>query len=206
MTFSHWIIGGLTVFFIVGTAASENYDNLSMFSRSEWGAKEPIKQMVPQTPIRITIHHTATRQRPARSLKDKMQSLQRFSQSEGKLADGRRKPIWADVPYHFYVSATGEVAEGRAVHFAGDTNTAYDPDGHISIVLEGNFNEEIPGSIQLSVLVELIVFLVNRYMIEVDAIGDHGQYVPTACPGHNLHAMIVQIKADVVKRRRNALN
>jgi len=203
MTIPHWMIAALTVFFItVGSAASEDSDNLSILSRSGWGAKEPIKKMVPHTPIRITVHHTATRQRPTRSLKDKMQALQQFSQSAGKLADGRRKQIWADVPYHFYVSATGEIAEGRAVHFPGDTNTNYDPNGHISIVLEGNFNEEIPGQNQISALVKLIVLLVNRYKIGIDAIGDHRQYVSTACPGHNLHAMMAQIKADVAKRQK----
>src|SRR5690349_7872975 len=97
--------------------------DLKMVSRVDWGANTPVAAMKSHTPSRITIHHTATVQKLDRSLKDKMQALQKFSQNEGKLGNGKPKPAWPDVPYHFYIDCNGGIAEGRDVNAVGDTNT-----------------------------------------------------------------------------------
>ncbi|MDQ3951286.1 MAG: N-acetylmuramoyl-L-alanine amidase, partial [Gemmatimonadota bacterium] len=113
-----------------------------LLPRAAWDASAPVLAMKTHTPDRITIHHTATRQMPTRPLAEKMQALQRFSQREGSLADGRRKRQWADVPYHMYIAVDGEVAEGREWRYVGDSNTPYDPTGHFLIVLEGSFDSD----------------------------------------------------------------
>ena len=144
-------------------------------------------------PQRLTIHHTAVRQRPDLSLASKLQSMQAFSQREDKLADGSVKKAWADVPYHFYVDVHGHVAEGRELGFVGDTNTNYDPKGHIGIALEGNFEREAPSDAQLSALIEILTRLGKSHGLTKSQIATHQHYASTACPGANLIALIPSI-------------
>lgn len=191
----------VTAVIAVGCVVTDNSVDLNIISRLAWGAKPALKQMNAHNPVRITLHHTATGQKPHRSLTAKLKALQDYSQSRAKLASGKRKKAWSDIPYHFYISESGEIAEGLPLHFSGDTNTNYNPKGHISIVLEGNFNKEEPGSKQLSGLVGLMTLLVNRYEISVEAIGGHKQYAATACPGHNLQALLGQVRSEVARAR-----
>jgi hypothetical protein len=170
---------------------------LKILSRKEWGANLPVSAMKRHEPKRITIHHTATLQKPEGSLKEKMQALQKFSQNEGNLGNGKAKPPWPDVPYHYYIAANGEVAEGRDVNFVGDTNTEYDPSGHALVVLEGNFEEEQPTEAQLASLRKMIAWLAVRFHVPPDKIGGHKDFADTLCPGKNLHKLI----RDLAKQR-----
>jgi hypothetical protein len=166
---------------------------IKILSRKEWGAKPPVAEMKRHDPTRITIHHTATLQKPDRLLKQKMRALQDFSQREGKLGDGKPKPAWPDVPYHFYIASNGEVAEGRDVSFIGDTNTKYNPSGHVLIVLEGNFEEEQPTVAQVASLGKMIAWLTKRYDVPPEKIGGHKDFAETLCPGKNLHKLIPEM-------------
>lgn len=169
-------------------------------SREEWGAKTPTMTMKKNIPERITIHHSAIRQNTKISLKKKLQSLQIFSQHSSKLANGKIKKAWADVPYHYYIDLNGDIGEGRAIDRVGDTNTDYDPGGHISIVLEGNFEKDNPTSAQAAALESLLVYLVKKYRIDIKKIGWHKQYAKTACPGANLVEMLPDIIVNVERR------
>jgi len=199
---SSWVaVAATTAIITTGCIVSEESVDPEIIPRIAWGAKPALKQMATHHPVRITLHHTATKQRPNRSLNAKLRALQTFSQSNAKLASGGRKQAWSDMPYHFYISEAGEVAEGLALHFSGDTNTNYDPAGHISIVLEGNFNKEKPESNQLSAVVNLMASLVKHHGISIDAIDGHSHYAATACPGQNLNALLGRIKSEVAKTR-----
>jgi len=179
------VFGAAIAFFLAGTAPSFAAEPLPILPRTDWGAKAPSMLMSPQVPTHVTFHHSAAKQRPGKSAASKMLSLQRFSQSSEKLADGRTKKAWADVPYHFYIAADGTVAEGRDVSFAGDTNTDYDPSGHISIVLEGNFENELPGEAQIEAAISLGHLMVAAYQIDAANFGYHQHHASTACPGAN---------------------
>ena len=169
-------------------------------TRAEWGAKPPIMAMRDNVPDRLTVHHTATRQNRKHSLASKLTNLQAFSQKDSKLADGRLKKAWADVPYHYYVDVGGAVAEGREERFVGDTNTNYDPAGHIAIVVEGNFEVEQPTPAQIEALEELLTELARRYAIPAERISYHRAFAQTACPGKNMIARMAEIQAEVVRR------
>lgn len=169
----------------------------SVLPRAGWGAAAPAAPMLRHAPDRITIHHTAGRQRPELSLEEKLGALQRFSQSESPLADGRVKKPWPDVPYHFYVDVHGRVAEARDTAYAGDTNTGYDPAGHLLIVLEGNFEEERPTKAQLRSLRRLVLHLAAERGIPASRIGKHNDYADTACPGDHLEAELPALRARV---------
>ena len=166
----------------------------AMISRAMWKAAPARTGMKPQTPKFITIHHTAERQSAKRSIEQKLRNLQDFSQRPGKLDSGKTKPAWPDVPYHFYIAADGKIGEGRNPNFAGDTNTEYDPTGHILIVLEGNFEIEKPTAAQLRALPRLTSWLMASYRIAASRIKGHNDYAKTACPGKNIKAEIKRLQ------------
>jgi hypothetical protein len=165
--------------------------------RAAWGANAPMLAMKSHTPRRITIHHTATRQAPERPVAEKMRALQRFSQREDSLADGRRKPQWADVPYHLYVAVDGAVAEGREWRYVGDSNTPYDPTGHLLIVLEGSFDSDTLATEQRKALDALVVAAARRWRIPPERIGGHRDFAQTRCPGRNVYAELPRLRSLV---------
>ena len=176
-------------------------DGVRFLPRVAWRANAPVLPMKAHTPNRITIHHTATRQAPARSLAEKMQALQRFSQREDSLADGRRKRQWADIPYHLYVAVDGEVAEGREWRYVGDSNTPYDPTGHFLIVLEGSFDSDTLTAGQRDALDALVLAAARRWRIPPERIGGHRDYAQTRCPGRNVYSELPRLRALVAGRR-----
>jgi N-acetyl-anhydromuramyl-L-alanine amidase AmpD len=170
---------------------------MKILSRQEWSAKEPVAKMTPHEPKFITIHHTAVKQNPKKALKDKLKSLQEFSQRASTLANGKPKPVWPDVPYHFYIGENGEVAEGRSLWFVGDTNTEYDPTGHILVTLEGNFEEEEPTPAQLKSTEQLVSWLAQKYQVPLTKIKGHKDYAQTLCPGEKLYQRLADLQASV---------
>lgn len=163
-------------------------------SRTAWGANAPVLPMKRHAPNRITIHHTGTRQAPARSLAEKLRALQRFSQREDSLADGRRKRQWADIPYHLYIAVDGQVGEGREWRYVGDSNTPYDPTGHFLIVVEGSFDADTLTAGQRRALDQLVVAAARRWRIPSERIGGHRDYARTRCPGRNVYAELPRLR------------
>lgn len=163
-------------------------------SRADWGAREPVLPMRKHVPVRLTIHHTGTPSAASRSLESKILGLQRFSQRADSLAGGRKKPAWADVPYHFYVSIDGAVAEAREWEYVGDSNTPYDPTGHLLVVFEGNFEQETLSSAQRRTLDVLIPALARHFRIDSRAVGGHRDYARTSCPGRDLYAELPRLR------------
>ena len=172
-----------------------------LLTRTAWHANPPVVPMRAHVPNRITIHHTATRQAPGRSLAEKMQGLQRFSQREDSLADGRRKRQWADIPYHMYVAVDGEVGEGREWRYVGDSNTPYDPTGHFLIVLEGSFDSDTLTAGQRRALDALVVAAARRWRVAPERIGGHRDYAQTRCPGRNVYAELPRLR-ELVRAAR----
>ncbi|MDX5418798.1 MAG: peptidoglycan recognition protein family protein [Hymenobacteraceae bacterium] len=169
-------------------------EGIAYLSREAWGANAPVLPMRPHKLTRLTIHHTATKQSPDRSLADKLRSLQKFSQEESPLADGRTKPAWADIPYHLYVDVHGQVGEARDLNYAGDSNTSYDPAGHLLVVLEGNFEKEPIALAQMKTLEKLLPALAKKYGIPADSLGAHKDFADTACPGTLLYNELPHLK------------
>ena len=156
-------------------------------SRVEWGARPPVLPMQAHTLTRLTIHHTGTNQNFNRTVADKLRGLQLFSQRDDSLASGRLKPAWPDVPYHFYVGVDGIVGEGRDWRYAGDTNTEYDPAGHLLVVVEGNFQKDTLTTAQRRTLDVIVPALALRFGIPADRLASHRDYAQTECPGANLY-------------------
>lgn len=172
-------------------------DSPTIIARKDWKAKEPIGQGKEHQISFITIHHTATLQKKEVSIEKKMQNLQSFSQSESRLASGKLKPVWFDIPYHYYIAVDGKIAEGREINFAGDTNTEYDPTEHALIVLEGNFETEQVSDEQQKSLEKMVIWLADKYKVSADKIKGHDDFAKTACPGKNLKAILPVLRKKI---------
>lgn len=168
--------------------------------RAAWSAKPADTTLMrPQTPREIVIHHTGEKRRPQLTLREKLRSLQTFSQSAG-LVGTTPKPPWGDVPYHFYVDAAGRIGEGRNLGFAGDSNTPYDTANRVQIVVEGNFDQEQPAPAQLAALDRIVLWLAARYHVPAAKISGHADHVGgTACPGQGLKAHLPELRAKAAK-------
>lgn len=167
--------------------------------RTAWRAKAANAALMKrQAPREIVIHHTSVRQQPKRSLEQKLQALQSFSQSPGTVGT-RAKPAWGDVPYHYYIDVAGRIGEGRDIDFAGDTNTRYSTADRIQIVLEGDFDKEQPSPPQLLALERLVAWLAGKYKVPASKISGHNDHVPTSCPGGNLKGHLPSLRDVVAK-------
>lgn len=172
-------------------------------TRTEWGAKSILPGAKPHEISRITIHHTGVKSNPARSLEDKLRGLQAFSQRVDRLASGKTKPAWPDIPYHYYIATDGRIGEARDPAFAGDTNTEYDPTGHLLIVVEGEFDQETPTDAALRSLDAFTVWAAERWQVPAFRIGMHKDYShQTACPGRGLVDYLPRLR-EVVRLRRD---
>jgi hypothetical protein len=169
--------------------------------RAEWGAHAPVLPMTQHVPNRLTIHHTATVQNPARTIEAKLVGLQAFSQRDDSLASGKKKPAWADVPYHYYVAVDGAVAEGREWRYVGDTNTEYNPAGHLLVVVEGNFETDTLTSAQRRTLDALVPALTRHFRIPGSMLAAHRDFADTSCPGRTLYAEIPRLRALIADHR-----
>lgn len=168
--------------------------SVRLVSRADWAAKPPVLPMRAHTIERLTIHHTGTDQNFSRTIEQKLQALQLFSQRDDSLASGRRKPAWADVPYHFYVAVDGSVGEARDWRYAGDSNTPYDPAGHVLVVVEGNFNRDTLTTAQRTTLDAIIPAMARRFAIPPEKLASHRDYAETECPGANLYAELPRLR------------
>jgi N-acetylmuramoyl-L-alanine amidase-like protein len=174
-------------------------------TRDEWQAKPPLQGMKKQNPTAIIIHNSGVLQNKNSSLEQKLLSLQIFSQRPGIIDPNIKKPIWPDVPYHFYIDMIGRVAEGRDINFEGDTNTRYDTSGYIQIVVEGDFDNETPSQPQIFALEHLLVWLLISRNISMENISVHKDHAATTCPGSNFMSIFSSVIDDVKKQRSQAI-
>ncbi|TBW25829.1 exo-beta-N-acetylmuramidase NamZ domain-containing protein [Gramella sp. KN1008] len=186
----------LLVLFNCSLLAQNTLTNPEIISREEWGAKDPVLKMIPHTPRFITIHHSGMPQKPELPIEEKLRGLQNFSQKDSKLASGKTKKAWADVPYHFYISTNGKIAEGRDVNYQGDSNTDYDLKGHLLIVVEGNFNNEEVLPEQWNSLKQLVYHVSEKYSIPLSTVSGHKDQAETSCPGDDLYRRLPLLKTD----------
>lgn len=167
-------------------------------SRTEWGAHPPVLPMKQHVPTRLTIHHTGEPQAPNRTIEQKLRGLQAFSQRDDSLDSGKKKPAWADIPYHFYLATDGSIGEGRDWHYSGDTNTTYDPTGHLLLVIEGSFDKDTLTTAQRRTLDIVVPSLAKRFGIPPERLASHKDFAETSCPGKNVYAELPRLR-DLIR-------
>ena len=55
----------------------------------------------------------------------------------------------------------------------GDTATSYDPAGHLLIVVEGNFQEDVPTPTQVEILAQMVAWASLRFDVPLSTITGH---------------------------------
>jgi Ca2+-binding RTX toxin-like protein len=152
---------------------------MDMVLREGWGARDAKPGLIDHEIERITIHHAGTATGTVGAAQFRGWQAYHFSLG------------WPDVAYHFIVGRDGVVYEARRWTAAGDTATTYDPDGHLLLVVEGNFEEDLPTAGQLESLAIMVAWGAEQFDVPVDEITGHRDHAVTTCPGGYLYAHIV---------------
>lgn len=154
-----------------------------------WGGTPTALPAAAQTVTHITIHHQGEIWDAGGNVPAYLRRLQTWSRT----AKG-----WADIPYHYVVAPNGQVFAARPWQMAGDTNTEYDPRGHVLVMLMGNFEVQHPTAEQWATSVELIAALQRSFGLAAGRIGTHSDHsTQTVCPGAHLLARMSELKAAV---------
>jgi hypothetical protein len=150
---------------------------------SDRSGSAEMRLRVPHRITHVTLHHTGSPQplRPEDDPVDRLRGLQRW---------GRTDRNWWDVPYHFLIDLDGRIYEGRDWRFMGETNTTYDPWGHLLISVIGNYGLQEPTGAQVEAITALMAWAVARFDVPLDRVGGHYDHAETACPGAHLRAYL----------------
>ncbi len=166
----------LLIFFsLIACAGNEK---VHIISRDVWGS-QPVTDGATRHILKyITIHHGGVYVSENEDPYTYLRNLQAWSRTEKK---------WTDIPYHYLIDLNGLVYEGRPVEYPGDTNTDYDPTGHLLISVIGNYEvQEFTGE-QYNALVKMLAYFCERFKIKPSLIKGHRDYTETACPGKNIY-------------------
>ena len=158
--------------FEIGTVASLPVDRAAM--RETGTASDRLR--VPHRINKITLHHTGSSE-PLTEDNDPKAVLR------GLYNWGAEEQNWWDVPYHFLIGLDGTIYEGRDSNFAGETNTSYDPRGHLQISVMGNYNLQEPTKEQIEAIAEMMAYAKKKYGLSTDDIYGHDDWANTSCPG-----------------------
>jgi hypothetical protein len=158
-------------------------------SRAQWGAKPPKAAYDPQTPKRITQHHTSGRY--PTTLEDsitEMRIIQDYHQN------GRK---WNDIGYHFIIDPAGRIFQGRPVGALG-AHVLSNNEDNVGISLMGNYHppkNDVLTPEQLEAIRKLGVWLREAYGISPDLYKGHRDYnAGTDCPGDGVYARLKEIR------------
>jgi len=164
-----------------GKIKSSRRDTVKIWPKSEWKGVEgrPYKQHVP---IKITVHHEG-----GKLLTENDDARQRLKNIQTWGMGPDRK--WADIPYHLLIAPDGTVFEGRNPLTVGETNTEYDPTGHLLICFLGNYGQQKLNDKLLQVLVSLLADQCIKYGISPEEISTHRDHSKqTTCPGEDIYS------------------
>jgi N-acetylmuramoyl-L-alanine amidase len=158
-------------------------------SVQQWGGKASPLPATAQSITHLTIHHQGELWNPDADVPAYLRRLQGWS---------RMTKGWADIPYHWIVAPDGTVYAARPWQLAGDTNTEYDPRGHLLVMLLGNFEVQHPTPAQWDAAVALVAGLQRDFGLGADRIATHKDHsAQTVCPGAHLYARLAEFKAAV---------
>ena len=165
-------------------------------SRSGWGARNPNKSCgFNHDPYRMSIHHTSTPADDGGDPAARMRQMQAFH------IDSRG---WCDIGYHFVVSQSGEVYQGRSASGRSGAHVGGQNTGNVGVSLIGNFDSQVPGAGQLDAAVDIMRWVHQTYSIPLDDthVKGHQQWPgqSTNCPGTNLRQEIPNLLNRVANK------
>ncbi|MDZ7717340.1 MAG: family 10 glycosylhydrolase [Balneolaceae bacterium] len=182
--------------FEVATVNSLPVDRASALST---GSAE-YRLRVPHTINQITLHHSGSAE-PLEPEDDPIKILNNLFEW------GAEDRNWWDLPYHYLIDLDGNIYEGRDPKYAGETNTTYDPRGHLLISVMGNYNQQEPTEAQLNAIAEMTAYAIQKYNLSLNDIYGHGDWADTSCPGEHLQEYLdsgmLKKKTEVFLKSQN---
>ena len=188
----------LFLFFLLlinpGISRADAVSDLIDLPASKWREDNPIVSRMQKhsgsKPLRITVHYTDVPKNFDRPLIQKLRTL--FDYAIHTI-EGTKKKLWGDIPYHYFIDANGLLGEARYPAYMPDSNTSYDRDGHITIVIEGDIHDGITAP-QKRKMMSLIRALQKKYRIPIGRVGVHKNFAETDCPGPAISKAILDFR------------
>jgi hypothetical protein len=135
----------------------------------------------------LTLHHTEVSLEDNALVPERLRRHQSYHLQQG----------WTDIAYHYGVDLAGNIYELRDPETAGDTQTTYDPSGHLLVVCEGDFNRQRPTDPLLTSVAQLFAFAASFYGVPLSTLGGHRDHaVDTTCPGDNLQRELSSLRRE----------
>ncbi len=170
----------------IGTVHQAVAPSSMVISRHGWNARHPNKVCgYSHSPYRMTIHHTESPSTDGGNPAARMRQMQAFH------IDNRD---WCDIGYHFVVSQSGSIFQGRSSSQRTGAHAIGQNTGNVGISLIGNFDSQTPSQTQMTAAADIMRWTHQRYSIPLNRsrVQGHrewpGQW--TACPGTNLLSRI----------------
>ncbi|MDQ4142459.1 MAG: peptidoglycan recognition protein family protein [Actinomycetota bacterium] len=160
--------------------------------RDAWGARPPTRSFTRHRIERLTIHHSGAEFYRNREAPERFRSMQAGHQAQG----------WPDIAYHVLVDRHGNVYRARPTWAKGNTNTNYNPAGHLLVMCIGNFEVQDLPRPQLRAAINVLAWASVRFDVRPRRIGGHRDYASTACPGDALYRYIANGTIERRVRRR----
>lgn len=173
-------------------------DTITIMPRSSWNA-QPARPFKAHTPVLITVHHEGGKiLHKTDDAKQRLKNIQTWCMGPDR--------NWSDIPYHYLIAPDGTVYAGRNTLTVGETNTEYDPTGHLLICFLGNYNEQKIDDHLLAVLTDLLRDSCIKYKISPKDISTHKDHsTMTSCPGEDIYAYFESgYIVDEVNKKINA--
>ena len=156
-------------------------DTIAIVPKAEWNGQQGrlYKQHVP---VKITVHHEGGKLLTASDdAKQRLKNVQTWSMGPDRK--------WADIPYHLLIAPDGSVYQGRNPLTVGETNTEYEPTGHLLICFLGNYSQQKLDEKLLKVLIKLLADSCIKYGISPKEISTHRDHSKqTTCPGEDIYS------------------
>ncbi len=137
---------------------------------------------------RITVHHDGM---PPTSLGSFRQVASRIEQIRQSHVVGRG---WADLGYHYVIDPYGRIWEGRSIRYQG-AHVKDQNENNLGILVMGNFEMQSPTTAALTSLDRFLFSQMQQYRISLTNVRTHKERAPTACPGRNLQAYMIQTRS-----------
>ena len=152
-----------------------------VISRSQWNAVSPGNRCYPtQNHNRMTIHHTAVPSSDGGDPAARMRGMQQAHFNRG----------WCDIGYHFVVSQSGQIYQGRAHSTDIGAHTGGDNTNNLGISMIGDYDVATPPQVQLEATADIMHWAHQEHGIALNSstVKGHGQRPGqgTSCPGANV--------------------
>lgn len=158
-----------------------------LIGRASWGGLRPRRGLERHQPVRLTLHHSGVRLSDNRESPGRIRQHQRWHMIE------KGHP---DLDYHFVIDRRGNVFKGRNPRFRGDTQTDYDPTGHLLVCCEGDYQgtggaPQRPTRAMLRSVALVFAAAAQRWDIDPATLNGHRDYTTmTSCPGGQLEKVV----------------